>query len=493
MAVMKTYRPWEPDRTYLLPPSTRDWLPEDHLASFLLDVVEQLDLIAIESRLQQKDPRGEKPYAPRMLVALLLYGYCTGTFSSRRLAQATWTDLGARVIAAEEHPHFTTLNRFRLEHHEALGALFVQVLALCQRAGLVQLGHVALDGTKLQANASKHKAMSYERMKKDESRLQAEVDALLAKAHDVDQAEDETFGPEHDGNQIPDELRRRQTRLARIGEAKAALEREAAEARRLELEEQAQRARETALTESDPKEAAKLFRRAAARRGKAADIGGTSPLSIPGAGDALPFHQVAHDADGVPKPKAQRNFTDPDSRIMHAAGSYLQAYNGQLAVDEAHQIIVAQLLTNQSPDNEHLRPLLDQVQTNLGALPRQATADAGFWSEDNAQYCANREVDAYLSTRRRRHEEPLDGSEPATPPPKAAQTEAGRAMEAKVTSEAGRKVYAKRKWVVEPVFGQIKSARGFRRFSLRGLRKARAEFALVCATHNLLKLWRNAR
>jgi transposase len=488
---MKTYRPWEPDRTYLLPPSTREWLPEDHLASFLLDVVEELDLGAIEGRIQAKDPRGEKPYAPKLLVTLLLYGYCTGTFSSRRLAQATWTDLGARVIAAEAHPHFTTINQFRLDHHEALGGLFVQVLQLCQETGLVQLGHVALDGTKIQANASKHKAMSYDRMKKDEARLQAEVDALLAQADAVDRVEDATFGPENDGSPIPDELRRRKTRLVRLREAKAALEREAAEARRLELEEQAQKARDAATVEPDPKEAATLERRAVARQRDAQRVGGTGPLSIPGADDGLPFHQVAHDAKGVPKPKAQRNFTDPDSRIMHAKGTYTQAYNGQVAVDEAHQIIVAQLLTNQSPDTEHLRPLLDQVHANLGALPGQATADAGFWSEENAQYCANRQVDAYVSTRRRRHEEPLDGSEPATPPPKAAQTAAGQAMEAKVTSAEGRTVYAKRKWVVEPVFGQIKGARGFRRFSLRGLRKARAEFSLVCTTHNLLKLWRS--
>lgn len=490
---MKTCRPWEPDRTYLLPPSTRDWLPEDHLASFILDVLGDLDLGAIDARLQQADPRGEKPYAPRMLVALLLYGYSTGVFSSRRLAQATWTDLGARVIAAEEHPHFTTINRFRLEHHEALGGLFVQVLALCKQAGMVKLGQVAIDGTKLQANASKHKAMSYARMKETELRLQSEVDALLARSTAEDEAEDAQLGPDNEGSSIPDELRRRQTRLARIREARAALEKEAAEARRLELEQQAARARTAAAGEPDAKEAAKHERRAVARDQAAQRVGSEGARGIPGAESGLPFHSVPHDKEGVPKPKAQRNFTDPESRIMEASGTYVQAYNGQLAVDETHQVIVAQLLTNQGPDNEHLEPVLRQVRKNVGAFPEKASADAGYWSDANGAFCEEHQIDAYISTRRRRHAEPLDADTPTAPLPVAAQTEAGRAMEAKVRSATGRTVYARRKWTVEPVFGQIKEARGFRRFKLRGLHKARSEFALVCTAHNLLKLWRNAR
>jgi len=486
---MKTYRPWEPDRTYLLPPSTLDWLPEDHLALFILDVLDQLDLGPIEDRIQERDPRGEKPYSPRMLVALLLYGYSVGVFSSRRLAQATWTDLGARVIAAEEHPHFTTINRFRLDHHEALGGLFGQILAMCRRAGLVQLGHVAIDGTKIQANASKHKAMSYDRMKETEERLKAEVAALLAKADEVDRAEDAQFGVDNDGSSIPEELRRRETRLKRIREAKEALEKEAAEARRLELAEQAKRARTAAAMAPDAREAAKLTRRGDAREQAAKNVAAVAGV-VPGAQDGLPFNSVPHEKDGTPKPKAQRNFTDPESRIMQSAGTFVQAYNCQIAVDEANQVIVAQVLTNQSPDCEHLQPLLEQVRGNLGATPTQATADAGYWTESNGQFCVNSGIDAYISTRRRRHEEPLDGTAPATPPPAGARTASGEAMEAKVTSEEGRKVYAKRKWTAEPVFGAIKEARGFRRFKLRGLRKARSEFGLVCTGHNLLKLWR---
>lgn len=488
---MKTYRPWEPDRVYLLPPSTRDWLPEDHLARFILELIDELDLGVIDDRLQEKDPRGEKPYAPRMLVSLLLYGYSTGVFSSRRLAQATWTDLGARVIAAEEHPHFTTINRFRLDHHEALAGLFLQVLAMCKRAGIVQLGHVAIDGTKIQANASKHKAMSSDRMNATEKRLEGEVAALLAKANEVDRAEDAEFGAENDGSSLPEELRRRETRIQRIREAKKALEKEAAEARRVELEEQADRARAAAAAESDPHEAAKLERRAAARDLAATKVGELGKAGIPGAQSGLPFNKVPHEADGTPKPKAQRNFTDPESRIMQSGGTFLQGYNCQIAVDEANQIIVAQVLTNQSPDGEHLRPVLEQVRANLGKMPAQATADAGYWSDENGQFCQDNKVDAYISTRRRRHEEALDGAASADPPP-SGKTPAGLAMEVKVTTGPGRGVYAKRKWTVEPVFGQMKEARGFRRFKLRGLRKVRAEFALVCTGHNLLKLWKYA-
>ncbi len=489
---MKTYRSWQPDRTYLLPPSTRDWLPEDHLAAFLLDVLDQLDLSAIEAVIQEADPRGEKPYSPRMLVTLLLYGYSTGVYSSRRLAQATWSDIGARVIAAEEHPHFTTINRFRLDHHEALAGLFLQVLQLCHAAGLVKLGQVAVDGTKIQANASKHKAMSYERMKEREERLKTEVAALLAKAAATDGVEDAQFGPDSDGISIPDELRRRESRLKRIGEAKAALEREAAEARRVELEAQAERARLQAAASSDASEREKLERRAEARDRAAEKVGGFGAEGIPGRESGLPFHTVPHETDGSPKPKAQRNFTDPESRIMHSGGGFLQGFNAQIAVDEERQVIVAQILTNQPPDCEHLRPVLEQVRRNLGAFPAQATADAGYWSDANGQYCEDNKIDAYISTRRRRHEEPVDGTEPSTPPPPGGRTEAGLAMEVKVTSPEGRKVYAKRKWTVEPVFGQTKEARGFRRFKLRGLGKARSEFALVCTAHNLLKLWRNA-
>jgi transposase len=487
---MKTYRPWEPDRTYLLPPSTRDWLPEDHIAAFILDVVDELDLGAIEAPIQEKDPRGEKPYAPQMMVALLLYGYGTGVFSSRKLARATWTDLGARVIAAESHPHFTTINQFRLDHRAALADLFAQILGLCQKAGMVELGHVAIDGTRIQANASKHKAMSYDRMKETEKRLKAEAEELLRKAEEIDRAEDAAFGADSDGRDIPEELRHRQSRIERLRKAKAELEKEAAAARRMELEEQARRASQAAEQTTAPEERGVLERRSAKRTQQAERLGGAGAADIPGAQDGLPFNTVPHERDGKPKPKAQRNFTDPESRIMATNGTYMQAYNAQIAVDEKEQVIVSCLVTNQGPDVQHFRPLLEQAQRNTQAQPRQATADAGYWSDDNAQFCQDVGIDAYISTRRRRHEEGLEG-EAVTPPPVGARTPAASAMEAKVTSPEGREVYAKRKWTAEPVFGEIKEARKFRRFSVRGLEKVRAEWALLCATHNLLKLWRN--
>jgi transposase len=489
---MKTYRPWEPERTYLLPPSTQDWLPDDHLAFFILDVLDQLDLRAIENVLQEKDPRGEKAYSPRMMTALLLYAYSIGVYSSRGIVQATWTDMGARVIAAESHPHFTTVNQFRLDHRGALAGLFVQVLRLCDQAGLVALGHVAVDGTKIQANASKHKAMSYDRMKETEKRLQDEVEALLAKAEAADRADDERYGADKEGPDIPDELRRRETRRARLQAAKAGLEREAAAARKMELEAQARRAEDSASRTEDPNEAATLHRRAAARRSAASKLADVGPADVPGATDGLPFHTVQHEKDGTPKPKAQRNFTDPESRIMAMNGGFIQAYNGQIAVDEKHQIIVAQLVTNQGPDPEHLEPALRQVHANLGSFPEKATADAGYWSEMNAQFCQEARIDAYISTRRTKHADPDSEATLSAPIPANANTEAGRAMESKVCGPAGRLIYARRKWTVEPVFGQTKEVRGFRRFSLRGLGKVRAEFAIVCTTHNLLKLWRNA-
>jgi hypothetical protein len=355
----------------------------------------------------------------------------------------------------------------------------------------VSLGHVAIDGTKIQANASKHKAMSYDRMKATEARLQAEVDALLAEADAVNKAEDEEFG-DTDGSGIPEELRRRETRRERIRQARLALEEEAKAARRLSLEDQGERARERAAEADTPEESQRLERHAERREKLAADIDVRPEEAIPGAGDELPFHKVQHDKHGVPKPKAQRNFTDPESRIMESGGSYLQAFNCQVAVAESHQVIVAQVLTNQPPDYEHLMPLLEQTQANLGVYPEVLTADAGYWGEENGRFCEDKGIDAYISTRRRKHREHHDRDDEARPPPPpAAKTERGKAMEEKVMSDAGREQYAKRKWVVEPVFGQFKEARGFRRFHLRGLHKTRSEFSLLCTGHNLLKLWRH--
>lgn len=447
----KLYRRWTPEQEYLLPPSPHDWLPGDHLAYFVLDLVKELDLSAIETVYQAKDPRGTQPYDPRLLTTLWLYALCVGIYSSRRIERATHDDVAFRMLAAEAHPDHTRLSEFRRVHHAALAGLFCQVLRLCARTGLVKLGTVALDGTKLSANASLHKAMSHERLVQREAELARQVAALLARAESTDQAEDERLGVGVKEVDVPAELARRETRLARIREARAALEAEA----------QAAWEAEQAATESDP--------------------GDEPPASQPAA--ELPSHRVPHDADGRPKPTAQRNFTDPDSRVMKRGKAFVQGYNGQLAVCGEHQIIVAQALTNQPPDVQHLPAVLARIEASLGQRPQQALADNGYWSAANAAWLAGQGIDGYLATGREQHGD--------SPRAEVVGSGAKAEMRAKLASAAGRAVYARRKAMVEPVFGQLKEARGFRRLQRRGLEQAQSEWALLCTAHNVLKLWRS--
>ena len=493
----KSYRPWTPNQSYLLPPSPRDWLPEDHLALFLLDVVHELDLSAIEAKLQAKDHRGTRPYNPAMMLTLLFLAYCTGMASSRKIERATWEDLGFRVIAGELHPDHTSISEFRREHLVELKALFKQVLLLCREAGLVKLGHVALDGTKEQANASKHKAMSYKRMKETERRLQQEVEALMREAETVDASEDAKYGKGKRGDELPGDLARRETRLQKIREAKAQLEAEAAAVRAQELAERAEEQKRKAES-AEASERAKLERAAkrAEQRAKAAadkaatkatEAGLSEPVLVQ-APDGLPSHRVKANAKGDPKPKAQRNFTEPESQIMKSGGAFVQAYNCQAAVDDECQIIVAEAVTNQAPDCEHLEPMLDLIEKNTDQLPKVFTADTGYFSVDNVAKCEARGIDAYIPPQRAKH-----GTTPAPSAAPTDSTDAKATMRSKLNSKAGRANYAKRKGIVEPVFGQIKGAQRFRRFSMRGLEKARGEWSFVCTTHNLLKLWRSRR
>jgi transposase len=489
----KSYRPWAPTQSFLLPPSPLEWLEEGHLAYFVLDVVTgSLDLASIERTIQAKDWRGERPYAPTMMVALLIYAYSVGVFSSRKMARATYEDVPFRVLAGGEHPHFTTINQFRLDHRAALADLFVQVLRLCRRAGLVKLGHVSFDGSKVHANASKHKAMSYKRMQEEEKKLAAEVEALLKRADETDRQEDDRYGAGKTSEDLPAELRRREDRLSRIREAKAALEREAAQARAEALLDLAEGMRNKADDETVPlKKRNEATTRATHSEQRARELtsdededdGG--PSGSAGADD-LPRHRVPVRPDGTPKPNAQRNFTDPDSRIMVTNGAVVQAYNAQIAVDAQAQVIIAVAVTNQPPDPEHLAPMLERVIENCGQAPDVATADNGFLSQAGMEACARRGVDAYISLGR-----DLD---------KAAQTPDGdpspakrlrHAMALKLRSDAGKRIYARRKAIVEPPLGQIKQARGFRRFSFRGLCNVRHEWSFVALTHNLLKLFRS--
>ncbi len=448
----KTFRPYAPGQSQLFPASPRDWLPEGHLAYFVMDVVGQLDLSAIYAH-YERELCGYPPHHPQMMVSLLLYGYCVGVASSRKIERRTYEDVAFRVIAAGQHPDHTTISEFRRIHLKALAELFKQMLALCIKAGLVQLGHVALDGTKLKANASKHKAMSYERMLKREQELADKVTALLRAAEEADVAEDKLYGKKKRGDELPAELARAESRLKKIREAKAALEAEAKAAR--EKEEAAKK------NDDDP------------------------PPSGP---TPLPSHQVQSEKDGTPKPKSQRNFTDPESRIQKTKDGFIQGFNAQAAVDEGHQIIVAQALTNQPPDVEHFLPMMEQVIENCGGVPGFATADAGYFSEENIVGAADLGIDAYIPASRDKHGE--------APPPVRGRAPDGMTlkewMKRRLATKKGRARYARRKAVAEPPFGQIKQARGFRQLLLRGLEKAGGEWALICLTHNLLKLHRAA-
>lgn len=465
-----------------------EWLPEGHLAFFVLEVVRELDLDAIERTLQEKDPRGERPYAPRMMTGLILYGYCTGVYSSRRIERATHEDVAFRVLSGGAHPHFTTVNEFRLKHREALAGLFKQVLQLCGRAGLKTLGHVSLDGSKVQANASKHKAMSYGRMKSDEKRLAEEVEAMLRRADEADAAEDAEFGADKRGDEVPEELRHRDSRLKRIRELKAELEKEAAEERARQLQENAAgletKAEEIGVPPKARKEAGT---RAKSAREKAKELSGRDDDDDDKGARAttqLTLHRVPVTRDGKPKDKAQRNFTDGDSRIMIRNGVFLQAYNAQAVVSE-DQLIVAHGLTNNGTDNEQLMPMLERVRENVGQMPSELTADNGYLSEENVAYCERVGVNAYISLRKK-------DAERTDFPPRTPVEQMRFAMQAKLATPEGKALYAKRKVIAEPVFGQVKGAMGFRHFSLRGLLKAAAEWGIVATCHNLLKLFRAA-
>ena len=454
---MKTFKPYTPDQLLLLPPALQDWLPEGHLALFISDVVDQaLDLTPILATYDTGDGRGQPPYHPALMVKLLLYAYCTGKPSSRRIEQATYEEVPYRVLAANQHPDHDSLAAFRQQHLPALAGLFTQVLALCQQAGLVKLGHVALDGTKVLANASKHKAMSYGRMAEAERKLEAEVAALLARAQQVDAAEETQYGKGRRGDELPAELARRESRLAKIREAKAALEAEA----------RAQAAEAAAVAQT----------RLAERERKAAATG-RKPKGRP--------PQVPDPAQAMPDPKAQRNFTDPESRIMQdgATKGFVQAYNAQAAVDGAAQVIVAAAVTQAANDKQQLLPMLTQVVANCGEAPTAASADSGYFSAAAVTDAALAGIDLYVAVDRQPH-----GEAPAVLVPEEG-TVIGT-MRAKVASGAGHAVYALRKTLVEPVFGQIKEGRGFRCFSFRGLAKVQAEWFLICLTHNLLKLFR---
>lgn len=482
---MKTYRAYTPDQPYLLPPSPREWLPSGHLAYFIAGLVVELDLSAIEKVIQAKDPRGERPYSPEMMTSVLLYAYATGVFSSRRIEKACIEDVAFRFLAGNAQPHFTTINGFRASHLDALSSLFVQVLAVCRSEGLVKLQHVAIDGTKMKANASKHKAMSFDRMEKDEVRLRAEIQEWFERAEAADAEEDALHG-KYDPKE---EIRLREERLAKMARAKEALKKEVAAKRAEELRRQAEELRRKSeeATRSPRKraEAATL----AKKRDHQASLfdGDDQDPPAPSADSDLPTNTPPHRPDGTPKPNAQRNFTDADSRIMVRDGSYVQGFNAQLAVDEDHQIIVAAAVSNQGPDNEYFVPMLRRVVGNCDAVPAVVTADSGYFSKAAIRFAEHIGAEPLISVGKHRN----DGSQEVPPELPQHLTDERRRMRAVLETERGHDAYARRKCTVEPVFGQIRSPRRFNQFSFRGLVKNRAEWLLLSLTHNILKLWRS--
>ena len=450
----KTFKPYSREQQYLLPPSLQEWLPEGHLAYFVIEVVEGLDLSEVYKAYGGRDGRGHPPYDPRVMVALLLYAYCVGVPSSRQIEKRTYEDLAFRVVSANQHPDHDSICDFRKRHLEALGRLFLQVLKICQRTGLVKLGQVALDGTKVRANASKHKAMSYGRMKRAEEDLERQIWELFEKAEAADTDEDQRHGKGERGWDLVGEFRRRDSRLRKIREAMAALEEEA----RVEA---AQKAKGRDQDRSDQDDDGKPRGRRPSNPDKA-----------------------------KPKERAQRNFTDPESRIMKYAstGSFEQCYNAQAAVDSAFQVIVAASVTDQANDKQQVAPMVESLACTLSEIPADMSvlADNGYFSENNVLALEEFGLVPYVATGKVKH-----GEKPVATrgrPPKNMSVK--QRMARKLGTKAGHKVYSRRKVIVEPVFGQMKRVRGLTQFLLRGLKNVAGEWKLWCLTHNLLKLHR---
>jgi len=434
-----------------------DWLPEKHLCYFISDTFDEMDLSEIE-HVYEKSLRGQPPYHPMMMTKVLFYAYCTGVFSSRKIASKLEDDVAFRVLAADNKPDFRTISDFRKMHLPALANLFKQVLILCRQAGMAKLGHVALDGTKQKANASKHKAMSYGRMKEESARLESEIAELLANAQRTDDEEDSQHGAGVRGDELPDELAFREGRLARIRQAMAELEAEAKDA----AESKCEKPVASDIVEpgsTDEPESAKPK-----KRGK--------PSKKP---------------TGVPDDKAQKNFTDPESKIMLAGDkSFIQGYNAQAAVDSDYQVVVATMVSNQAADSQHVESMTEKIEENNGRLPDEMSLDAGYYSNANVEYLKSKQIDMYMPPCRLKHKEYMA----AKPDPVTDASTLREQMKSKVLTDEGRAKYGLRKETVEPVFGQIKSCMGFRRFSMRGQKACDCEWSLVCTAHNIRKLFK---
>lgn len=443
---MKRFKAYDTHQSYLLPPSPREWLPADHLAYFIDNVVDQLDLSEVFA--SYEGTKGQPPYHPQMMVKVWLYGYCVGIRSSRRLERALHEDVGFRMLSGNQQPDYWTLSEFRRRHLGALRGLFLQTVKLAQRAKLVKLGQVAIDGTKLKANASKHKAMSYARMEKEEKRLGEEIRRYFEEVETTDRSEDERYGSKR-GDELPEHLKTEKKRLDVIRKAMAQLEEEARQKAAAKQQKHQQKANK----------------------------------------EGRSYHPRNDPNDAKPLPKAQRNFTDPDSRIMkNADKAFIQGYNAQAAVDVDSQIIVAAQLSNQAADAPHLVGMVEQVEQATGRRPQEVLADAGYFSEDNVTTLREQGMSVLIPPERVRHRQWRERCTPPSPPPKDASVSEWMSYRLKLPENKER--YRKREQSVEPVFGQIKQARGLRQFLLRGLDKVSAMWQLECAAHNILKLYR---
>jgi len=466
--VKKSFRVFATDQMLLLPPSLDEWLPEGHLARFVAELVDEvLDLGAVLASYTEK--RGQPPYDPRLMVRLLIYGYTTGVRSSRAIERKCMDDVAFRYLAAGQGPDYRSISRFRARHLDALADIFTQSLHLAMRLGMVKMGRVALDGTKLEANASRHKAMSYARLIDKEQQVEAEIAdleaaaaALLADATAVDAAEDAKFGANGKDADLPAELDRREKRLAKMQAARAQIEAEVKAKAAAHAEELARKKAQRAGREPDDDEIDQIRRRAA--------------------------------DSARPKGKAQANFTDPESRIMkNSDGAYIQAYNAQAVVDDAHQIITAADVTTNPSDALNYTTMLDHSAANTGIHARQALVDAGYCSEANLQAAADRktehDTDTFMATGRLAHDEQVPAAPRGRIPADATLRER---MARKLRTKPGRAAYARRKAIVEPVFGQIMTCQNGRELLLRGERGARGEWRLLAACHNLRKIFRHA-
>jgi transposase len=462
--VNKRFRVCDLNQVFLLPPCLQDWLPEDHLARFIADVTNELDLSAIYAEYERKDNRGLSAYHPLLLTRLLLYGYAIGVTSSRRIERATHDDLAFRYLAADQHPDHDTIAAFRREHLEPLAGLFVQALRLCQKAGLVKLGNVAIDGTKILANASTRRSVPYQKLSEREQHWKETVDRLLAAAEHTDQQEDQQWGKGQPAHPLPTELAQAKSRLERIRRAKT------------ELEQEAQRELEAIQQNFTPRKQGRP------RKEEKVAVQPEDPQHRQR--EKVRYRRARKNAA---QPTRQYNFVDPDSRVMkdNARKCFVQAYNAQLAADAHAQVIVAAELTQQVADRQQLLPMVEAVQKATGSQPETITADAGYWNTVCLRDPALAGINVLVSP----------DAKPQAPdallPTMVPHSEDARGMRERLASETGKALYAMRKAVVEPVFGQIKEARNLRRFRLRGLKQASGEWKLICATHNLLKLFRH--